>query len=274
MPKRPRSRQRSPAQLESAKLGSQKATEQRQQKAAEKRGLPPETLVGAVERKVRRLPSRSLLFDHWLAWPQLLKPTVVQHGGALPAGVVDELRRELAWLEDLRAQAFAGMTICVVHAMSDPHARMGWEHGGPGGLGTIPIGATERWLKQERQAVKSYASRAEKEARTTALQQGITDKQELRRIGREAREATAAEYNGCFEWLCSRQMALHFNLAEGPLVLSKGEGPWTSEERGLQVVGVPDFRVLFPPTDPRRLAIRGLDRGRPSAAIASTVTSP
>ena len=53
-----------------------------------------------------------------------------------------------------RKSAFAGMTIRVVHAMSDPHARMGWEHGGPGGLGTIPIGATERWLKQERQAVQ------------------------------------------------------------------------------------------------------------------------
>ena len=95
-------------------LGSKESAARRRQKVADERAVDSPVTLGTDERKGRHLTSRLFQFVHWLAWPQRLKPTVVQQDGTLPVGVRDELRRELAWLEEWRRQATPDAKIRVV----------------------------------------------------------------------------------------------------------------------------------------------------------------
>ena len=175
---------------------------------------------------------------------------------SLPAGVEAELRKEIAELWRMAR----GAVIRVVHCLKDPHLPFGWQHGGRGGLGAVPIGDAKAWAVQEAGAIDMHAERAKRAARVQALEAGTPKRSPLlTAVGNEAYKAEAAKWQGCFEWLRARHMELHFDVRHGPVVLSKGEAPWTNEDRGLQIMAVPDFRELFPPDHEFRVALRGLE---------------
>ena len=58
---------------------------------------------------------------------------------------------------------------------------MRWCHGNKGGLGSVPIGAKERWERKEREAIESFAKQAATAAKRDAIKnQGVTDGKTLK----------------------------------------------------------------------------------------------
>ena len=255
--RRPRSARQQAAQR-AACAKAQKVASERREAAVEAEALPQQagsTRLAegaanvALAARVAKLALHTATPDRW-------RPTAVKRVASLPAGVEAELRKEIAELWRMAR----GAVIRVVHCLKDPHLPFGWQHGGRGGLGAVPIGDAKAWAVQEAGAIDMHAERAKRAARVQALEAGTPKRSPLlTAVGNAAYKAEAARWRGCFEWLRARHMELHFDVRHGPVVLSKGEAPWTNETRGLQIMAVPDFRELLPPDHEFRVALRGLE---------------
>ena len=211
------------------------------------------SLAGAASIGGRR--SQGSEWMVYKTWNQPWKPTIVQTSSRADLGMAlsMELENETARFASI-CRAGGHRIMRIVHSMNDPLNTMKWTAAPPGGLGAVCLGDTEEWHRRQEQVIESKASRAGKEAR-----RGLRG-EEAAEAERRAYEATAAKFQGWAEWLCAREMELHFRLSDGPVVLSRGSAPWVAVEHGaIQSFALPDMRILFDKHDRARVALRGVE---------------